>query len=174
MLTPASSHVFRAARCGLLTMAVAAASFAAPAAAQTSGGAGCAATETMRGGRNNFVPNAPLVDNLGRGFVVSGTVRRAGTCEGLGNVRVQIWTATERGGEGEASNRGSVMTKADGTFRLETSPVVPNFGQAHIHMSYDDPGFETVFLRPLLGSRNDTSIKVDFNLAPSADAQPRS
>ncbi|BDA84206.1 hypothetical protein Sa4125_17480 [Aureimonas sp. SA4125] len=140
-----------------------------PAAAQTAAAVECAATETMRGGKNNFVPDAPLVDDLGKGFVVSGTVRKAGTCEGLGNVRVQIWASTERGGEGEASNRGSVMTAADGTFRLETSPVVPNFGQAHIHMSYDDELFAPVFLRPLLQSREDTSIQVDFNLAPVAD-----
>ena len=137
--------------------------YTATASAQT---AGCAATETMRGGKNNFVAGAPLVDNLGQGFVVSGTVRKAGSCEGLGNVRVQIWASTERGGEGEASNRGSVMTAADGTFRLETSPIVPNFGQAHIHMSYDDGAFEPVFLRPLLKSREDTGITVDFNLAP--------
>ncbi|KQT51015.1 hypothetical protein ASG43_05325 [Aureimonas sp. Leaf454] len=128
----------------------------------------------MRGGRNNYVPNAPLVDNLGTGFVVSGIVRKAGTCEGLGNVRVQIWASTERGGEGEASNRGSVMTKADGTFSLETSPVVPNFGQAHIHMAYEDPEYGTLFLRPLLNSRDDTSIRVDFNLAPAENAQPGS
>jgi protocatechuate 3,4-dioxygenase beta subunit len=157
-----------------MATAITAASCMVPAAAQATGEAGCAATETMRGGRNNYVPNAPLVENLGEGFVVSGTVRKAGTCEGLGNVRVQIWTATERGGEGEASNRGSVMTNADGTFRLETSPVVPNFGQAHIHMAYDDPQFGTVFLRPLLGSRNDTSITVDFNLAPAENVRPGS
>jgi hypothetical protein len=157
-------------RLGLMAVAIAAISFTPPVLAQTSGTTDCLATETMRGGRNNYVPNAPLVKNLGKGFVVSGTVRKSGSCEGLGNVRVQIWASTERGGEGEASNRGSVMTNADGTFSLETSPVVPNFGQAHIHMAYDDPEFGTLFLRPLLNSREDTRIKVDFNLAPSNDA----
>ena len=159
----------QAKRLGLLAIAIAAISTM-PALGQTSRTTGCEATETMRGGRNNYVPNAPLVDNLGRGFVVSGTVRKGGSCEGLGNVRVQIWASTERGGEGEASNRGSVMTNADGTFSLETSPIVPNFGQAHIHMAYDDPEFGTLFLRPLLNSRDDTSISVDFNLAPADDA----
>lgn len=154
---------------GLLALVFAAGSFLLPVAAQTPVEGGCVATETMPGGRNNYVPNAPMVDNLGTGFVVSGTVRKAGTCEGLGNVRVQIWASTERGGEREASNRGSVMTNADGSFRLEMSQVVPNFGQPHIHLAYDDPGFGTIFLRPLLGSRSDTSIKVDFNLAPTTN-----
>lgn len=132
--------------------------------------AGCAATETMRGGKNNYVANAPRVENLGTGFVVTGTVREAGTCAPLPHVRVQIWTATERGGEREPSNRGSVVTDAEGKFRLETSPVVPQFGQAHIHVAFDDPGFEPLFLRPVLKSRNDTGITVDFNLARGADA----
>jgi hypothetical protein len=61
------------------------------------------------------------------------------------------------------------MTDAHGSFRLETSPIVPNFGQAHIHMAYDDPQFGTVFLRPLLNSRSDKSISVDFNLSPAND-----
>lgn len=153
-------------RAGMLALALGLALPVLPAAAQT---AECAATETMRGGKNNYVANAPLVDDLGKGFTVSGTVRKAGSCEGLGNVRVQIWASTERGGEGEASNRGSVVTEADGTFRLETSPIVPNFGQAHIHMAYDDPQFGQVFLRPLLDSSSDTGIAVDVILAP-ADA----
>lgn len=130
----------------------------------------CEATETMNGGRNNYVPNAPLVSDLGKGFLVSGVVRKAGTCEPLANTRVQIWTATERGGEREPSNRGSVMTDAEGRFRLETSPVVPQFGQAHIHVAYEDPGYGTLFLRPVLNSRNDTSITVDFTLAPQGNA----
>ena len=61
-----------------------------PAHAQTS----IAATESMRGGSNNYSPNAPLVDNLGQGFLVHGTVRQAGAGEPLGNVRIQIWAAT--------------------------------------------------------------------------------
>ncbi len=140
--------------------------------AQDAAGTSCAATETMRGGRNLYVPNAPLVRDLGQGFVVSGTVRQAGTCAALPNVRVQIWASTERGGEGEPSNLGSVMTESDGSFRLETSPIVPNFGQAHIHVAYDDPVYGTVFLRPLLGSSDDTAIRVDMNLVPTDARDP--
>ena len=39
---------------------------------------GLAPTETMRGGSNNYRPNAPLVERLGTGFFVSGMVLRAG------------------------------------------------------------------------------------------------
>ncbi|SEG05133.1 twin-arginine translocation pathway signal [Bosea lathyri] len=130
-------------------------------------------TEAMAGGANNYEPNAPLVENLGTGFVVSGLVRKAGNGEPLRNVRVQIWAATERGGERVPSNRGSVMTDDQGRYRLETSPIVPQFGQPHIHIAYDDPGFATLFLRPVLNSRHDKTMNVDFVLAPASPNAPR-
>lgn len=126
---------------------------------------GVAPTASMRGGSNNYSPNAPLVDNLGKGFWVSGTVRQAGGGEPLSNVRIQIWAATERGGEREPSNHGSVLTAADGTFRLEMSQILPNFGQPHAHLAYDDGAFKTVFLRPVMGSRSDTNVQAHFVLA---------
>lgn len=124
-----------------------------------------APTDSMRGGSNNYSPGAPLVDNLGSGFLVHGTVRRAGAGEPLGNVRIQIWAATARGGEREPSNHGSVLTAADGTFQLEMSQIVPNFGQPHAHLAYDDADFKTVFLRPVMSSRDDTSVQAHFVLA---------
>jgi hypothetical protein len=127
-----------------------------------------AATETMRGGANNYIPGAPMVDNLGTGFTASGVVREAGSGKPMRNLRIQIWAATERGGEREPSNRGSVMTDANGRYRLDISPIVPQFGQPHIHIAYDDPGFATLFLRPVLNSRHDKSMTVDFVLAPTA------
>lgn len=126
---------------------------------------GLAPTPSMPGGSNNYIPNAPLVENLGKGFIVSGTVRRAGSGEGLANLRIQIWAATERGGEREPTNRGSVMTDAQGRYRLEMSQILPNFGQPHAHLAYDDGAFQTVFLRPVLASRSDTSVEAHFVLA---------
>lgn len=122
-------------------------------------------TPSMRGGSNNYSANAPLVENLGTGFRVSGTVRKAGKGEPLANVRIQIWAATARGGEREPSNHGSVMTAADGSFQLEMSQIVPNFGQPHAHLAYDDGHFETVFLRPVMSSPSDTSVQAHFVLA---------
>jgi len=124
-----------------------------------------APTKSMRGGSNNYSPNAPLVDNLGRGFFVHGTVRKAGAGEPLAGVRIQIWAATTRGGEREPSNHGSVLTQDDGSFKLEMVQIVPNFGQPHAHLAYDDGQFETVFLRPVMGSKHDTSVEANFVLA---------
>lgn len=134
----------------------------APALAQT-----FAPTKTMAGGANNYRPNAPLVERLGSGFVVSGRVLRAGDGTPLKGQRIQIWAATTVGGEPDPRNHGSVLTAADGTFRLEMPQIVPNFGQPHAHLAYDDKKFQTVFLRPLLGKASDTSLTADFVLAPA-------
>ena len=43
--------------------------------------------------------------------------------------------------------------------------IVPNFGQPHAHLAYDDGVFQTVFLRPVMPSARDTSVSADFVLA---------
>ena len=124
-------------------------------------------TQTMRGGSNNYRPNAPLVDSLGSGFLISGMVRRAGDGAPLQGVRIQIWAATTLGGEREPRHHGSVLTAADGSFRLEMEQIVPNFGQPHAHLAYDDGAYKTVFLRPVMPSPSDTSLATEFVLAPA-------
>lgn len=132
------------------------------------------ATQTMRGADNNYVPRALLVRNLGTGFVVSGQVLRSDTGAPASNVRIQMWAATERGGDREPSNRGSVMTGPDGRYRLEMSPIVPQFGQPHLHMAYDDGEFQTLFLRTVLKGRSEKAVEIDMVLAPVADGAKRS
>jgi hypothetical protein len=128
---------------------------------------GLAPTASMRGGSNNYRPDAPFVERLGSGFWVSGTVRRAGDGAPLKGVRIQIWAATTLGGEREPRNHGSVLTAADGSFQLETEQIVPNFGEPHAHLAYDDGAFATVFLRPVMPSASDTSVSAHFVLAPA-------
>ena len=118
-------------------------------------------------GRNNYRPNAPMVDRLGSGFFVRGKVLRAGDGAPLKGLRIQIWAATVLGGEPDPVNHGSVLTRADGSFELEMAQIVPNFGQPHAHLAYDDGAFQTVFLRPVMPSARDTSVSADFVLAPA-------
>ncbi|MBO9397004.1 twin-arginine translocation signal domain-containing protein [Shimia sp. R9_2] len=129
--------------------------------------AGLRPTQTMRGGSNNYRPNAPLVDRLGSGFIVSGTVLRAGNGAPVANTRIQIWAATTLGGEREPRNHGSVLTRADGSYSLEMEQIVPNFGEPHAHLAYDDSAYKTLFLRPVMPSAQDTSLTVDFVLQPA-------
>ena len=133
-----------------------------PAAAQ-----GLAPTPTMRGGSNNYLPGAPIVDRIGGGgFWMTGTVRRAGDGAPLEGQRIQIWAHTTEGHERDARSHGATLTNAKGEFRLEMPQIVPAFGQPHGHLAYEGEGFETVFLRPIMRSASDTSLNVDFVLKP--------
>ena len=125
-------------------------------------------TPTMRGGSNNYRPGAPIVDKIGGGgFWMTGSVRKAGDGAPLSGIRIQMWAHTTEGHERDARSHGATLTNADGQFRLEMPQIVPAFGQAHGHLAYDDDAFETVFLRPVMGSSSDTSLNVDFVLQPA-------
>ncbi|MGI9514441.1 MAG: twin-arginine translocation pathway signal [Anderseniella sp.] len=125
-------------------------------------------TPTMRGGSNNYLPNAPVVEKIGGGgFLMTGTVRRAGDGAALAGQRIQIWAHTTEGHERDPHSHGATLTDENGKFRLEMPQIVPAFGQPHGHLAYDSGDFETVFLRPVMSSSKDTSLNADFVLKPA-------
>lgn len=128
---------------------------------------GLAPTPTMRGGANNYLPGAPIVERIGGGgFWMTGTVRRAGDGTPLAGQRIQIWAHTTEGHERDPHSHGATLTDANGAFRLEMPQIVPAFGQPHGHLAYDSGEYETVFLRPVMASPSDTTLHVDFVLQP--------
>ena len=127
--------------------------------------AGVKPTKSMRGGANNYRPGAPIVERIGGGgFLMTGTVRRAGDGAPLEGVRIQIWAHTTEGHERDWHSHGATLTRADGTFRMDMPQIVPAFGQAHGHLAYDSEEFKTVFLRPVMSSSRDTTLNADFVL----------
>ena len=130
--------------------------------------AGVKPTPSMRGGANNYRPDAPIVDKIGGGgFWMSGTVRRAGDGAPLPGQRIQIWAHTTEGHERDWHSHGATLSDANGVFRLEMPQIVPAFGQAHGHLAYDSGEFETVFLRPVMRRSSDTSLEAHFVLQPA-------
>ncbi len=129
---------------------------------------GLAPTRTMRGGANNYLPGAPIVERIGSGgFWMTGTVRRAGVGAPLAGQRIQIWAHTTEGHERDPHSHGATLTDARGEFRLEMPQIVPAFGQPHGHLAYDSGAFETVFLRPVMPSSKDRSLEAHFVLQPA-------
>jgi hypothetical protein len=122
----------------------------------------CKPTESNPGGTNNYIPDAPFLDTLGDGFVITGRVRSADGCRPLEDVRVQVWLATETGGEQD--NRASVRTGEDGRYRIETAPTVPQFGEPNIHVGYDDDRYRPVFIRRVVDLDDERAV-VDLTLA---------
>ncbi|MEM8653569.1 MAG: twin-arginine translocation pathway signal [Pseudomonadota bacterium] len=133
---------------------------------------GIAPTPTMRGGANNYRPGAPIVDRIGGGgFLMTGTVLRAGDGAPIQNARIQMWAHTTEGHERDQRSHGATLTDAQGRFQMDMPQIVPAFGQPHGHLAYDadfdDNGFQTVFLRPIMRSASDTTLDVQFVLVPA-------
>jgi len=125
-------------------------------------------TRSMRGGANNYLPDAPIVDRIGGGgFWMTGTVRNAVDGKPLAGQRIQIWAHTTEGHERDPHSHGATLSDENGEFRLEMPQIVPAFGQAHGHLAYDSDDFETVFLRPVMSSSSDTSLSAHFVLKPA-------
>ena len=122
----------------------------------------CKSTESNPGGTNNYIPDAPPAETLGQGFVITGLVRSAEGCRPLEDVRVQVWLATETGGEQD--NRASVRTDANGRYRIETAKTVPQFGEPNIHVGYDDGDYGEVFIRRVVDLDDERAV-VDLTLA---------
>ena len=95
------------------------------------------------------------------------TVRRAGDGAPLAGQCIQIWAHTTEGHERDLHSHGATLTDDNGVFRLEMPQIVPAFGQAHGHLAYDSGDFETVFLRPVMASSQDTSLEAHFVLVPA-------
>lgn len=129
---------------------------------------GLAPTRSMRGGANNYLAGAPIVERIGGGgFWMTGTVRRAGDGAPLAGQRIQIWAHTTEGHERDPHSHGATLTDKDGVFRLEMPQIVPAFGQPHGHLAYDSGEFETVFLRPVMARTQDTTLEAHFVLKPA-------
>ena len=133
---------------------------------------GVAPTPTMRGGANNYRPGAPIVDRIGGGgFLMTGTVLRAGDGAPIPNARIQMWAHTTEGHERDQRSHGATLTDAQGRFQMDMPQIVPAFGQPHGHLAYDaefdDNGFQTVFLRPIMARASDTTLDVQFVLVPA-------
>jgi hypothetical protein len=122
----------------------------------------CEATESNPGGTNNYIPDAPELDSLGEGFVITGLVRSARGCQPLEDVPVQVWLATQTGGEQD--NRATVRTGPDGRYRIETAPTVAQFGEPNIHVGYDGGDYREVFIRRVV-DLDDRRAVVDLTLA---------
>lgn len=129
---------------------------------------GVAPTQSMPGGANNYQKGAPIVNRIGKGgFVMSGTVRRAGDGAPLVGQRIQIWAHTVEGREEDERSHGATLTDKNGAFRLEMPQIIPIFGQPHGHLAYDSGEFKTVFLRPIMRSAKDASLEAHFVLQPA-------
>lgn len=89
-----------------------------------------------------YRPNAPERTSIGKGYLLSGTVRSAADCRPLRNARIEIWQAGPDGAYDDA-HRATLFSDHAGRYRLQTSMPSP-YGRRppHIHILVDAKGFE--------------------------------
>ena len=91
-----------------------------------------------------YQPHAPLRNRVGRGYVLSGTVRAALRCTPLRTARLELWLANPRGVYDDA-HRATLRVNARGVYRFESNvPVAYSGRPPHIHIRVTAPGFRTL------------------------------
>jgi len=106
-----------------------------------------------------YRPGAPVRSVVGKGHVLTGTVRSRRDCAPVAGARVELWP--ELAGQGHPdAQRATVLTDAGGRYRFQSDPP------EHIHMLVSAEGFE-----PLASNRyhpeGRASGRLDILLTPA-------
>jgi protocatechuate 3,4-dioxygenase beta subunit len=119
-----------------------------------------------------YRPNAPVRNTIGKGYVLSGTVRSADDCRPLPNIRIEVWQ-TGPGGQYDVDHRATLFSDQNGRYRLETSFPPPYASRpSHIHILVDAKGFEGLVTQhyPKKGSGGAT---FDLVIVPETESDVR-
>lgn len=85
----------------------------------------------------SYKPNAPTTSIVGKGHVLTGTVRSSADCSPIAQAKLEFWP--EYAGQGHPDEaRVTIYTDKDGNYRFESDPP------EHIHMRISAPGFMTI------------------------------
>ena len=88
-----------------------------------------------------YEPDAPVRTSVGSGYVLSGTVLAAGSCEPIPDARIEFWLANPEG-EYDDAHRATVPAGAGGRYRFESNVPVSYGGRPpHIHILVTAPGY---------------------------------
>src|SRR5512133_532401 len=74
-----------------------------------------------------YRPNAPVRSSIGRGYLLSGTVRSSADCSPIPKARIEVWQ-TGPGGKYDEAHRATLVSDREGRYRLETD-FPPGYAQ---------------------------------------------
>ena len=88
-----------------------------------------------------YVPDAPVRSSVGKGHVLTGTVRSAADCGAIPGARVELWLSGPNGYDDD--HRATVIADGAGRYRFESERPGPYERRPpHIHVRVAHPGFE--------------------------------
>lgn len=112
-----------------------------------------------------YKPDAPLRSAVGRGYVLSGTVKSAADCTPIRTARIEFWMANP---EGVYDDRHRATVRSDGTgaYRFESHfPSDYGFRPPHIHVKISAAGFKTLITQHY-PAEGDSKARWDLVLEP--------
>jgi catechol 1,2-dioxygenase len=88
-----------------------------------------------------YKPGAPERTSVGSGYVLSGAVLAADTCEPICDARIEFWLVNPRGVYDDA-HRATVPAGDEGEYRFESNVPAPYENRPpHIHLRVTAPGY---------------------------------
>jgi protocatechuate 3,4-dioxygenase beta subunit len=118
-----------------------------------------------------YRPNAPVRSSVGKGYVLSGTVRSSADCAAIPGARVELWLAGPNGYDDD--HRATVIADGAGRYRFESEmPGRYERRPPHIHVRVAHPGHQTLVTQhyPAQGQAEGT---FDLVLTPAASRSSR-
>lgn len=101
-----------------------------------------------------YKPGAPVRDSVGKGYVLSGTVRSSYDCSPIEQAQIEFWLAGPDGYYDD-HHRATVFSGKKGTYRFESDAPPPYAGRPpHIHIRVSAPGFRILITQhyPVAGT----------------------
>jgi protocatechuate 3,4-dioxygenase beta subunit len=112
-----------------------------------------------------YKPNAPVRSSVGKGYLLSGTVRSARDCSPIEGASVEFWLA---GYDGQYDDRyrATIVSTASGTYRFESHFPPPYYGRPpHIHIRVVAAGYRTLVTQHYL-AEGKAEATLDLVLVP--------
>ena len=89
-----------------------------------------------------YKPGAPLRSLVGKGYVLTGTVKSARDCAPIPKANIELWL-TNPEGDYDDSHRATVISDDAGSYRFESNPPLDyGFRPPHIHLRITAEGFK--------------------------------
>jgi protocatechuate 3,4-dioxygenase beta subunit len=133
--------------------------------AETGGGEACKPTEPDMLGPF-YKAGAPVRPSIGKGYVMTGTVKSAGDCSAIKRARIEFWLVNPDGSYDD-DHRATVFSDTKGSYRFESNTPKPYFGRPpHIHARVSAEGYETLVTQHYPEKGKDRAI-FDLVLVPS-------
>lgn len=112
-----------------------------------------------------YKPDAPLRTSVGKGYVLTGTVKSAADCVPIPKAAIEFWLANPEG-EYDDKSRATVISDGSGQYRFESHrPSEYGFRPPHIHLRIAAEGFKLLVTQHYL-EKGTTNARFDIVLIP--------